>query len=74
MERVIILKNTDKNQALTLPVTPKSYPMGAGRAVERLDMAQTGQIALPGLKSLFTGTLEFELPAQTYPFMTSFKS
>ena len=71
MERVIILKNTDKNQALTLPVTPSSYPMAAGRAVERLDMAQTGQIALPGLKSLFTGTLEFELPAQTYPFMTA---
>ncbi len=47
------------------------YPMAAGRAVERLDMAQTGQIALPGLKSLFMGTLEFMLPAQSYPFLTS---
>ena len=71
MERVIILKNTDKNQALTLPVTPSSYPMAAGRAVERLDMAQTGQIALPGLKTLFTGTLEFMLPAREYPFLTA---
>lgn len=71
MERIIILKNTDTGQAVTLPVTPQSYPMEAGRAVERLDMAQTGQIALPGLRSLFTGTLEFMLPAQSYPFLTA---
>ena len=71
MERIIILKNTDAGQELTLPVTPQSYPMAAGRAVERLDMAQTGQIALPGLNSLFTGTLEFMLPAQAYPFLTA---
>ena len=71
MERVIVLKNTDTGQALTLPVTPSSYPMAAGRAVERLDMAQTGQIALPGLQSLFTGTLEFMLPARSYPFLTA---
>lgn len=71
MERIIILKNTATGQALTLPVTPPSYPMSAGRAVERLDMAQTGQISLPGLQSLFTGTLEFELPAVSRPYMTA---
>ena len=71
MERVIILKNTDTGQALILPVTPQSYPMEAGRAVERLDMAQTGQIALPGLNTLFAGTLEFMLPARAYPFLTA---
>lgn len=71
MERVIILKNTETGEALALPVTPRSYPMAAGRAVERLDMAETGQIALPGLQSLFTGTLEFMLPAQAYPFLTA---
>ena len=71
MERIIILKNTDTGQVLTLPVTPSSYPMAAGRAVERLDMAQTGQVALPGLKSLFMGTLEFMLPAREYPFLTA---
>ena len=71
MERTIILKNTRTGQALTLPVTPSSYPMAAGRAAERLDMAQTGQIALPGLSQLFSVQLEFMLPAQSYPFMTS---
>ena len=71
MERVIILKNTRTGQALTLPVTPKSYPMAAGRTAERLDMAQTGQITLPGLRRLFSEQLEFMLPAQSYPFMAS---
>lgn len=71
MERIIILKNTVTGQDLTMPVTPKSYPMAAGRAVERLDMAQTGQIALPGLKSLFSEVLEVMLPAQLYPFCTA---
>ena len=71
MERMIVLKNTDTGQALTLPVTPKSYPMAAGRAVERLDMAQTGQVALPGHNTLFAGTLEFMLPARAYPFLTA---
>lgn len=70
MERKIILKNTESGQELTLPVTPSSYPMEAGRGVERLDMAQTGQIALPGLKSLFSETLEAMLPARLYPFCT----
>lgn len=71
MERAIILKNTVNGQALTLPVTPKNYPMAAGRTAERLDMARTGQITLPGLRRLFSEQLEFMLPAQAYPFMAS---
>lgn len=71
MERKIILKNTETGEELALPITPKSYPMAAGRSVERLDMAQTGQIALPGLRTLFTQTLEFMLPAQSYPYLVS---
>lgn len=71
MRRTIVIKNTATGQALTLPVTPKSYPMEAGRLVERLDMAVTGQIALPGLRGLFVGTLEFWLPARAYPFVNS---
>lgn len=71
MERKIILKNTETGQELTLPVTPSSYPMEAGRTVERIDMAQTGQLALPGLKQLFSAQLEFMLPAKQYPFCAS---
>lgn len=71
MKRTIVIKNTATGQVITLPVTPKSYPMEAGRLVERLDMAVTGQIALPGLLGLFMGTLEFWLPARSYPFLNS---
>lgn len=71
MERKIILKNTETGQELTMPVTPSSYPMAAGRVVERLDMAETGQIALPGLLSLLNEPLEVMLPAQLYPFCTA---
>lgn len=71
MERKIILKNTETGEELALPITPKSYPMASGRAVERLDMAQTGQIALPGLKTLFQEALEFMLPARSYPCLVS---
>lgn len=71
MERSIILKNTVNGEELTLPVTPDKYPVAAGRAVERLDMAQTGQIALPGLNTLFSEQLEFMLPAKKYPFCTA---
>ena len=71
MERVIIIKNTETEQSLTMPVTPSNYPMSSGRAVERIDMAQTGQIALPGLKNLFTEPLSVMFPAQIYPFCTA---
>ena len=71
MERSIILKNTVTGQELTLPVTPPRYPMEAGRTVEHIDMAQTGQIALPGLKRLLNENLEAMFPAQKYPFCTA---
>lgn len=71
MERIIILKNTVTGQELTMPVTPQTYPMASGRAVERIDMAQTGQIALPGLKTLMSERLEVMFPAKLYPFCTA---
>lgn len=71
MERSIILKNTNSGEELTLPVTPDKYPVAAGRTVERLDMAQTGQISLPGLTTLFAEKLEFMLPSKKYPFCTA---
>lgn len=43
--------------------------MEAGRAVETLDMAETGQISLPGLKSLFDQPVEGFFPARDYPFL-----
>ena len=68
MERLIIIKNTETGQELTLPVTPSKYPMAAGRAVEVLDMAETGQVALPGLQTLMGEAIEGFFPAKIYPF------
>ena len=56
---------------MTLPVTPSSYPMAQGREAERMDMAQTGQIARAGLRQLLSDTLEVLLPARLYPFCTA---
>jgi len=64
MLRKIILKNTKTGEALTMPVTPPGYQVEIGRLVESLDMAQTGQINLPGLLALFNQQQEFLLPSE----------
>jgi len=63
MLRKIILKNTKTGEALTMPVTPPGYQVEIGRLVESLDMAQAGQVNLPGLPALFNEQQEFLLPS-----------
>lgn len=58
----IIFLNTRTGEELTMPVTPPGYQVEIGRAVESLDMAQTGQINLPGPAALFDEEQEFLLP------------
>lgn len=59
----IIFLNTRTGEQLTMPVTPPDFAVEAGRAVEGLNMAQTGQVNLPGLEQLFNEQQEFLLPA-----------
>ena len=59
----IIFLNTRTGEQLTMPVTPPGYQVEAGRLVESLDMAQTGQVNLPGLEALFNEEQEFLLPS-----------
>ena len=47
-----------------MPVTPSGFQLTAGRLVESLDMAQTGQVNLSGLPALFNEQIEFLLPAE----------
>jgi len=61
----IIFLDPKSGQQLVMPVTPSEWAVEIGRAVEQLDMAQTGQINLPGLESLFNERREFLLPAGT---------
>lgn len=58
-----IFLNSKTNESLTMPVTPAEWSLEEGRAVESLDMAQTGQVNLPSLSSLFNEQLTFLLPS-----------
>lgn len=59
----IIFRNVRTNQELIMPVTPPDFYVEEGRAVESLDMTDTGQVNLPGLRRLFSERKEFLLPS-----------
>ena len=64
MLRSITLINTESGEAVLLPVTPAEFEFESGRNVESLDMAQVGEVNLPGLEKLFDQQMEFLLPAE----------
>lgn len=49
----IIFLNSKTGEQLTMPVTPPDFHVEIGRNITQLDMAQTGQVNLPGLEALF---------------------
>ena len=49
MSLQVVFRNTKTNQELIMPVTPPDFYVEDGRAVENLDMTDTGQVNLPGL-------------------------
>lgn len=59
----IIFLEPKSGRQLTMPVTPPEWEAELGREVEQVDMAQTGQVNLPGLESLFDERREFLLPS-----------
>lgn len=59
----IIFLNSKTGEQLTMPVTPSEFRVETGRAVTQLDMAQTGQVNLPGLEALFNEQQTFLLPS-----------
>jgi len=59
----VIFRNVKTNQELIMPVTPPDFQVEEGRAVESLDMTDTGQVNLPGLRQLFNERKEFLLPS-----------
>lgn len=67
----IIFRNVKTNQELIMPVTPPGFTVAEGRSVETLDMAETGQVNLPGLRKLFNQRLEFLLPSSERNYTTS---
>lgn len=66
----IIFRNVKTNQELAMPVTPPDFTVAEGRAVETLDMTNTGQVNLPGLRQLFNERMEFLLPSSDRNYTT----
>ena len=46
-----------------MPVTPPGFQLTVGRLVQSIDMAQIGQVNLPGVQALFNEQVEFLLPS-----------
>ena len=67
----ITFLNTKTGEQLAMPVTPPDFAVEIGRDVENLDMAQTGQVNLPGLEALFNETQEFLLPSEARNYTSS---
>lgn len=53
---------------LTLPVTPSSFQVTAGKRIETVNIQEMGDVCLPGLRTLGTISLDCLFPAQSYPF------
>ena len=59
----IIFLHMKTNTELIMPVTPPEFYVERGRRIEGIDMAETGQVHLPGLRQLFSQRMEFLLPS-----------
>jgi len=55
--------------SLVMPVTPGSYQWSSGKRVETINISQLGDVYRPGGRTRFSGSFEFLLPAQEYPWM-----
>ncbi len=67
----IIFLNSKTVEQLTMPVTPPDFHVEIGRSITQLDMAQTGQVNLPGLEALFNEQQTFLLPASSRNYTAS---
>lgn len=57
--------------SLVMPVTPGSYQWSIGKRVETINISQLGDVYRPGGRTRFSGSFDFLLPAQEYPWMES---
>lgn len=67
----IVFRNTRTNEELVMPVMPPGFQFTIGRNIEGLDMAQIGQVNLPGLQALFNEQIEFLLPSSERSYTVS---
>lgn len=66
----IIFRNVKRNQEQIMPVTPPDFYVEDGLQIESIDMTDTGQVNLPGLRQLFNERMEFLLPSSERNYTT----
>lgn len=52
-----------------MPVTPGSYRWSSGKRMETINISELGDVYRPGGRTRFSGSFDFLLPAQAYPWM-----
>lgn len=57
------------NVSLVMPVTPGEYQWSDGKRIETINISQLGDVYRPGGRTRFSGSFDFLLPAQEYPWM-----
>lgn len=55
--------------SLVMPVTPGTYQWSVGKRMETINISEVGDVYRPGGRARFSGSFEFLLPAQEYPWM-----
>lgn len=68
MKRLFIIKNTDMNSEMIMPVTPESFEVSHGINFETINIHTLGDVAIAGYPTLATIKLGLMFPAQNYPF------
>jgi len=63
-----IIKDTDKNSEMVLPVTPPSFEISHGINVETINIHTVGDVILPGYTTLSVIRIDCMFPAKQYPF------
>ena len=66
--RKFIIKDTEKNAELVLPVTPPSFEVSHGIKIETINIHKLGDVILPGYGTLPTIRIDCMFPAQKYSF------
>lgn len=66
-----ILKDTEKNTELILPITPPEFEVSHGINIETINIHTIGDVILPGYGTLSTIKIDCILPAHKYPFNQS---
>ena len=55
--------------SLVMPVTTGTYQWSVGKRMETINISEVGDVYRPGGRARFSGSFEFLLPAQEYPWM-----